>query len=583
MWTRRLLGVAIGLGMVLVGVAALRLDDGSGAGVGSGVAVPRQRAVQLPDVEITVDEVVASGLSHPVQVTHAGDGSGRLFVVEQGGTIRIIEQGVVLPQAFLDLSDRTNRQGEQGLLGLAFHPDYTSNGLFYVNYTRDTDGATVIARYGVSPSDPDVADPGSRAVLLTIAQPYGNHNGGQLLFGADGYLYIGMGDGGSGGDPLETGQDPENLLGAMLRLDVDGGSPYAIPSDNPYVGKAGEDEIWAIGLRNPWRFSFDRETGDLYIGDVGQNAWEEISYQRAGTAGGTNFGWDCYEGTHPYELDQACSEADLTGPIAEYSHDAGRSVTGGFVYRGALFPNLRGRYFFADYVNGKIWSLYKTGTDPDTWSAAELELDTGLNISAFGEDEDGELYVCDITGGTIRRLADADGPATNLSDSSKSVVPGAVDPGETVTYTVALVNSGGATGGTLYVTDTVPAGLVYVADSLAAPSGQVDDTAAPTLRWEGTLGAESTLSITYRATASGVVAIQRLRAVRGPRLDHPPVRVVDQIRVFNERDVVVRVMGHRTAAHARDQTVRTHCVKPHRRNRRGVGVAVSLYPGGTLR
>jgi glucose/arabinose dehydrogenase len=209
-----------------------------------------------------------------------------------------------------------------------------------------------------------------------------------------------MGDGGSGGDPLNHGQNRDTLLGAMLRIDVDSGTPYAIPSDNPYVGGDGADEIWAIGLRNPWRFSFDRETNDLYIGDVGQNLWEEISYQAAGTPGGLNFGWRCREGSHTYNSNPPCDDpaylATLTDPIAEYSHSEGRSVTGGFVYRGILYPALVGRYFFADYVEGKIWSLYKTTSDPDAWSTPELELDTGLSISGFGEDETGELYVIGV-------------------------------------------------------------------------------------------------------------------------------------------------------------------------------------------
>jgi uncharacterized repeat protein (TIGR01451 family) len=467
--------------------------------------VAAETNAQLPDVEITVDEVVASGFDHPVQVTHAGDGSGRLFVVEQPGWIRVIKEGTVASTPFLDITDLTSRSGERGLLGLAFHPAYETSGTFYVNYTRDSDGATVIARYSVSESNPDMADSTSAFEILTIAQPYGNHNGGQVLFGPDGYLYVGMGDGGSGGDPQENAQDPTNLLGAMLRLDVDGGSPYVIPSDNPYVAAEGRDEIWAIGLRNPWRFSFDRQTGDLFIGDVGQNAWEEISFQAAGAPGGVNFGWDCKEGTHPYEFDQACSAADLTDPIAEYGHDVGRSVTGGFVYRGSLYPDLQGRYFYADYVNGKVWSLYKTESGPDGWSTPTLELDAGFNISSFGEDENGELYVCDWSGGTIRHLADLNGPTPNLSSSGKDVSPASVDAGEVATYTIALVNTGGAVDGTIYLTDTVPTGLDYVLGSLSATGGAVDDEDVPTLRWQGPLGVDTTISVTYRVTASGVI------------------------------------------------------------------------------
>jgi glucose/arabinose dehydrogenase len=358
-------------------------------------------------VAIKVDEIVASGFSQPVQVTHAGDGSGRLFVVEQGGRIRIIQNGTLLSTLFLDVSGLISCCGERGLLGLAFHPNYESNGYFYIDYTRAGDGATIIARYQVS-GDPNLADVGSGSTLLTIDQPYENHNGGQVMFGPDGYLYIGMGDGGSGGDPQNNAQNKNTLLGALLRIDVDGGSPYAIPPDNPYVGVDGADQIWAIGLRNPWRFSFDRDNGDLYIGDVGQNAWEEIDYQAANSAGGLNFGWHCLEGTHTYNTDPPCNSATylagLTGPIAEYGHDLGNAVTGGFVYRGSLYPLMKGRYFYADFGSGRIWSMVKTGSNPVTWSQPELELNTSLNISSFGEDESGEVYVVSYSDGTVRHL-----------------------------------------------------------------------------------------------------------------------------------------------------------------------------------
>ena len=364
---------------------------------------PERIAAGRDQVTIAVDQVLASGFTHPVQITNAGDGSGRLFVVEQPGTIRVIKNGAVLPTPFLDLTALTNDSGEQGLLGLAFHPDFASNGWFYVDYTRPSDGATRIMRYTATLPGSDVADPNSAAEVLTISQPYTNHNGGQVMFGPDGYLYIGMGDGGSGGDPQGNGQNPDTLLGALLRLDVTGGLPYAIPPDNPFVGSAGRDEVWATGLRNPWRFSFDRTTGDLYIGDVGQNLWEEIDRLPAGTPGGTNFGWNCMEGFHTYDFTAACATRTLTGPIAEYGHDVGDAVTGGFVYRGTLYPNLVGRYFYADYGTGRIWSLVATNTGV---VGPELELETGLAISAFGEGEDGELYVVDRAG-TIRVLVDA--------------------------------------------------------------------------------------------------------------------------------------------------------------------------------
>lgn len=340
----------------------------------------------------------------PIQVTHAGDGSGRLFVVEQAGRIKIIQNGQVLAQPFLNVSSLVvTTYSEQGLLGLAFHPDYPTTPYFYLNYTRLSDGDTVIARYTVS-ADPDVADPASASILLTIDQPFTNHNGGQLLFSpVDGYLYIGMGDGGSGDDPQDNAQNLNTLLGKMLRLDVDSAAPYAIPADNPYVGISGLDEIWASGLRNPWRFSFDYLTGDLYIGDVGQNQYEEIDFQAAGTPGGSNFGWRCREGMHDYNFEPSCALASLTEPVAEYSHSLGCSITGGFVYRGLAFPDLFGRYFYGDYCSGRIWSFFQVSSNPDIFSPPELLLDTPLRISAFGEDENRELYIVDHNG-TVRQL-----------------------------------------------------------------------------------------------------------------------------------------------------------------------------------
>jgi uncharacterized repeat protein (TIGR01451 family) len=316
-----------------------------------------------------------------------------------------------------------------------------------------------------------------------------------------------MGDGGSGGDPLDHGQNKDTLLGAMLRIDVDAGVPYDIPPGNPYVGTDGADEIWAIGLRNPWRFSFDRETGDLYIGDVGQGLWEEISYQAAATVGGLNFGWRCREGAHPYTSASPCNDpshlATLTDPIAEYSHGEGRSVTGGHMYRGVLYPGLLERYFYADYVEGKIWSLYKTGSNPDTWSVPALELDTGLNISAFGEDEDGELYVVGYSDGTIRQLEDVAGPSPNLKGSVKSPSGPSADPGEVVTYTIRIDNSGALSDAPVYLTDTVPIGLGYVSGSLTATQGIVNDSGSPMLRWQAVLTPVRRITITYQVTVTG--------------------------------------------------------------------------------
>ncbi len=360
------------------------------------------------EIQLSIDVIVASGFVNPIYLTHAGDGSGRVFVVEQAGKIKILQNGEVIQEPFLDLVDVVQSGGERGLLSMAFHPDYVSKPYFYVYYTRKPDGETVVARYQTS-GNPNLADPTSSKTLLTVAQPYANHNGGQLGFGADGYLYIGMGDGGSGGDPENYAQNVNSMLGKMLRLDIDHGDPYAIPPDNPFVNAEGLDEVWALGLRNPWRFSFDRETGDQYIGDVGQNNWEEIDFQFSNTPGGVNYGWRCKEASSTFNTSPPCDDSSfldsLIDPIAEYNHSAGQSVTGGYVYRGNLFPALSGYYFFADYVQGKIWSL--DASNPGQWSQPILELDTDINISSFGEDETGELYVLDYKGGTIRRLRDA--------------------------------------------------------------------------------------------------------------------------------------------------------------------------------
>lgn len=341
---------------------------------------------------------LVNGLQRPTYLTHAGDGSGRLFITEQVGRIRLVVNGQLLEQPFLDISSIVgSRASEQGLLSIAFHPRYASNGHFFVNYT-DVRGDTVVARYKVS-ADPNIADPESGLVLLTIDQPYANHNGGQLQFGPDGYLYIGMGDGGSAGDPQNNGQRLDTLLGKLLRIDVDSASPYGIPPDNPFRSRDdAKPEIWAYGLRNPWRFSFDRATGDLYMADVGQNAYEEVDFQPAASGGGENYGWNFMEGNHPYG--GRSNRPEFTPPVAEYSHaEGGCSVTGGYVYRGARLPGLAGIYLFGDYCTGLTWTLYRSA--PDTWER-RLFLRTNLRISSFGEDEAGELYVLDHVGAVYR-------------------------------------------------------------------------------------------------------------------------------------------------------------------------------------
>jgi glucose/arabinose dehydrogenase len=364
------------------------------------LALPASTAAQQPPrIEL---QPMARGFRQPVHVVAPPDGSGRLFVVERAGRIRIALGGETLPVSFLDLTPIVGSRGtEQGLLGLAFHPRYVENGFFYVNYT-DLNGDTVIARYQVS-FDPNVGDPGTGKVLLWIDQPAANHNGGNLLFGPDGYLWIGLGDGGGSGDVFGNGQNPGSLLGKMLRIDVDNGDPYAIPADNPFVGSLEWWwETWAYGLRNPWRYSFDRATGDLWIGDVGQNAWEEVTFTPAGTPGGRNYGWPIMEATHCFR-GSACDPSGLEQPVAEYpTREGGCAVTGGFVYRGQAFPNLAGTYLFADYCSGRLWALQR---DPaGAWRMVQV-LDTGLQISSFGEDEAGELYVAGFGDGVIYRVA----------------------------------------------------------------------------------------------------------------------------------------------------------------------------------
>lgn len=346
---------------------------------------------------------VASGLTRPVAVTHANDGSGRIFIVLQDGQIRIRNSaGQLLAQPFLDINALVSCCGERGLLSMAFHPQYGTNGFFFVNYTNNQ-GNTVIARYSVS-LDPNIADPLSRKVIMTVAQPFPNHNGGQIQFGPnDGYLYIGMGDGGSAGDPGNRAQNLRTLLGKMLRIDVDsttGNKAYAIPPTNPFVGVLNvRPEIWSRGLRNPWRFSFDRATGALFLGDVGQGSWEEIDFQGAGSRGGENYGWRRMEGRHCYNPPSGCQTGTLKVPILEYSHAAGCSVTGGYRYRGTGIPSLAGRYIFGDYCSGRIWGAsFQSGIG---WRRSLLH-HSNFRISALGEDEAGEIYVVDHNGAVYR-------------------------------------------------------------------------------------------------------------------------------------------------------------------------------------
>jgi glucose/arabinose dehydrogenase len=374
----------------------------------------------------------ASGLESPLGIVHAGD--DRLFVIQQRGLIRIIDpEGNVADTPFLDLSGTVSQAGfETGLLGLAFHPEYNQNGYFFVNYTRETDGASVVSRFSADEGNPDLADTGSEVILFTVDQPFGNHNGGQVLFGPDGYLYIALGDGGSGGDPENNAQDPSTLLGKMLRIDVDTDNEngYSIPPDNPFAGdETTLDEIWALGLRNPWRNSFDRYTGDFWIADVGQSDREEVNFQPAGSAGGENYGWRCYEGTMEFNL-EGCEDAEnYVFPVFEYGHpdetECTGSITGGYVYRGAIYNGMFATYLAADFCTGVFYHVSRANGE---FEGGELITYNEQEITSFGEDRYGELYLVLIGSGEILKVTETSdcNPVAVImeADMLQELVPG---------------------------------------------------------------------------------------------------------------------------------------------------------------
>ena len=368
-------------------------------------------------VDVTT-EVFLRGLSEPTALVHAPGDFGRVFVTEKRGVIRVVRDGQVLPTPFLDIDPLISSFGERGLLGIAFSPEYDTDGWFFVHYSNNS-GDTTIARYSVSDTNPDVADPSSGVVLLTVDQPFTNHNGGWIDFGPnDGYLYISLGDGGSGGDPLGAGQDLGTLLGKILRIDVlgdpDPGLRYAVPADNPFVGTAGREEIWAYGLRNAWRNEFDPATGDLYIADVGQGQREEVNYQSGDSAGGENYGWKCREGdicfSSSIPCPSSCDPSPFVEPVIVYDHTAagGCSITGGSVYRGCAIDGLAGTYFYADYCSNRVWSIRVVDGEATEFTLRTPQFGGISNIISFGRDAYGEVYVLS-QGGTIRKIMPVDG------------------------------------------------------------------------------------------------------------------------------------------------------------------------------
>jgi len=481
-------------------------------------------------------ERVAAGVVQCTDIQSPKDGGGRLFLVEQPGRIKILKNGQILPTLFLDLRSKVVLGSETGLLGLAFPPNFAEKQYFYVNYTPPTPLRTVISRFRVSATNPDVADPASEQIILTFNQPFANHNGGGLVFGPDGFLYIGTGDGGSGNDPQGNGQNTNTLLGKMLRIDTESGAAtYAVPPSNPCMGSSSyRPEIWALGLRNPWRYSFDRETGDLYIADVGQDRAEEVNFQPAGDPGGQNYGWNVMEGLNC--LRSGCNMTGLTLPVMEYTHALGISITGGFVYRGVLFPALRGIYFFSDYGSGRIWGLRRSG---DVWQNQVL-LNAAINVSTFGEDQNGEIYLARHSGGAggeIYHLVDANSSplAVNAASYASSIAREGITTAfgtalATITQSATTTPLPTSLGGTtVLVRDSAgverPAPLFYVSPTQVnyqIPAETASGAATVTIT--NGAGTVSTATIQVAAVAPGVFAfdasgqglaaalIQRVRA-----------------------------------------------------------------------
>lgn len=498
-------------------------------------------------------EELVGGLSRPVGVTHAGDGSDRLFITLQAGQIVLYDGSRVLPAPFLDITPLVACCGERGLLGLAFHPRFKDNGFFFVNYYSPSN-ETVIARYRRS-ADPNRADPQSAKILLRVPQPFQNHNAGELQFGPDGYLYAAFGDGGSGGDPGNRAQDLSTLLGKILRIDVDNGEPYGIPPGNPFVNQGGaRPEIWSSGLRNPWRFSFDRQTGDMFVADVGQNAWEEISFQPAGQ-GGLNFGWRRMEGNHCFNPSSGCNIGSLRPPILEYAHaqsQCGGAVIGGYRYRGAMYPALRGVYFYADNCTR---NLYAATEQSGNWTPIGPRATT-ISFTAFGEDESGEIYFTNLSPGALYRLEHTaveppNGPSINsggvinaASFSSGPVAPGSIaavfglnlSSSEQSAQSIPLpVELGGAR---LTANGTISAPLFFVmAQQMNAQipwelpgqgsvgfSAQLGPLASPPVQTQLVAHSPGLFTLTSSGTGQGAVLIAGTGSIAAPEGAYPNSR-----------------------------------------------------------
>jgi uncharacterized protein (TIGR03437 family) len=452
---------------------------------------------------------LAGGLPQITDLQSPRDGTGRMFAVQQNGSIWILRNARIESTPFLDISSRTAPGGERGLLGLAFPPGFAQKRYFYVNYT-DLRGDTVIARYRVRESNPDSADPASEQILLRVPQPFSNHNGGQIQFGPDGYLYIGMGDGGSARDPQNHGQRPDSLLGKMLRIDVESGqAPYRVPPDNPFVSRTGfRPEIWALGLRNPWRFAFDRLTGDLYIADVGQNRAEEINFQPATSRGGENYGWVTMEGLQC--LNPGCNQSGLTLPIWEYTRELGVSVSGGYVYRGARIPALRGMYLYADFGSGRFWGLRN---ENGTW-VNRLLLESRRPIATFGEEESGELLTADYSSGEIFRIEGNPAPVFTAAGvvNGASFRPGLVAGSIATVFALGVRDAPGAA-----LAQTIPLpealeGISVTVEGRAAPlygvaAGGGTEQVNFQVPWEAAGRDRVTVAITRNGVASAPVAV----------------------------------------------------------------------------